>query len=343
MNIFFRVDGSTEIGTGHVMRCALLAEFLAKEGATVSFLVRQQQGHLCEWLKNKDFRVFPMNQGYFSQAEDAQEVIEIIKNKSVIHWMVVDHYGLDEQWEKTIKGYVEKIFVIDDLANRKHVCDCLLDQNYVSNFKHRYDQLVSKACQLFLGVEYVLFRPEFLSRREQLRVRDGTIKRILIFFGGSDPTNETMKVLEALQIVNDIHIDVVVGNANSYRDEVKEICQQYGYYYHCQIDYVSTLMNEADFSFGAGGVTMWERCFLGLPSAVTIVADNQLEATEATAKTASIWNMGFHDQVKIQNYTDILHKAISTPQGLKEMSENAKQLIGNLEQPHPVVQVILEG
>ncbi|MDR6553578.1 UDP-2,4-diacetamido-2,4,6-trideoxy-beta-L-altropyranose hydrolase [Paenibacillus qinlingensis] len=347
MQVFIRVDGSTSIGTGHVMRCVLLAEMLVKVGAIVSFLMRAEQGHLCDWVADKGFHVFQMREGLFTQSEDEEEVIEILKEQDSVDWLIVDHYGLDAHWEKKIRSYAQHIAVIDDLANRKHDCNLLLDQNYVPNLEQRYDSLVPTSCRLLLGPPYILLRPEFLHERKNIRTRKGDIKRILVFYGGSDPTNETMKVLKAFEVseASGIKVDVVVGNANPFRAEIKETCTRLGYEYHCQIDYLSSLMSAADFSLGAGGVTMWERCFLGLPTAVTIVADNQRETTEATAQFGAIWNVGFHQKVQVQDYRDVLHKALISSVDLEMMSENALSLLGKSVNTgvHPVVQTILEG
>ncbi|OAS14499.1 UDP-2,4-diacetamido-2,4,6-trideoxy-beta-L-altropyranose hydrolase [Paenibacillus oryzisoli] len=347
MHVYIRVDGSTSIGTGHVMRCVLLAEMLIQAGAAVSFLMRTGQGHLCDWMEQKGFQVFSMREGTFTQSEDADEVIAILNDQARLDWMIVDHYGLDEQWDNKIRPHVRHIAVIDDLANRKHTCKLLLDQNYAPNFEQRYDSLVPSSCQLFLGPSYLLLRPEFLHIRQLVRKRAGNIERLLVFYGGSDPTNETMKVLEALEFsrINGIYVDVVVGNANPVRSAIQEQCARLNFQYHCQIDYLSLLMDGADFSFGAGGVTMWERCYLGLPSVVTIVADNQRESTEATARFGAIWNIGFYDDVCVQDYVNVLHRALINPISMVKMSERALRLLGNSTEAgmHPVVKTILEG
>ncbi|RTE07935.1 UDP-2,4-diacetamido-2,4,6-trideoxy-beta-L-altropyranose hydrolase [Paenibacillus whitsoniae] len=347
MHVFVRVDGSTAIGTGHIMRCVLLAEMLVQAGASVSFIMRMGRGHLGDWVAQKGFQVFMLGEEVFTQSEDADKVIDIISEIGSDGWMIVDHYGLDEQWEQRIGPYVKHIAVIDDLADRRHQCELLLDQNYTTNLEQRYHSLVPADCRLLLGPSYLLLRPEFLSMRKHMRKRKGSIKRILVFFGGSDPTNETMKVLNALEAsqISGLYVDVVVGTANPVRVEIEEQCARSNYHYHCQIDYLSSLMNEADLSFGAGGVTMWERCYLGLPSAVTVVADNQTESTEAAARFGAIWNMGFYDDVYVQDYVEVLDRALLHPQDVVEMSERALQLLGNSTEAglHPVVKTIMEG
>src|SRR5690606_26558309 len=133
-------------------------------------------------------------------------------------------YSIDIQWELKLRTYVNRIMVIDDLANRRHDCDLLLDQNLYENMEQRYMGLVPETCKLLLGPRYALLRPEFREARKKLRPRDGTVRRILIFFGGTDPTNETLKAIEAVRLLNcsDIEVDVVVGAKNPHRDLIKK-------------------------------------------------------------------------------------------------------------------------
>ncbi len=189
--------------------------------------------------------------------------------------------------------------VIDDLANRKHNCDIILDQNYYADMKLRYQGLVPKYCNQLLGPEYALLRKEFYVAKKTLRKRSGTIKNILVFFGGSDPSNETGKTLEALiQLkTTDLAINVVVGASNPHKDSLKLICDINNFNYLCQVSNMAQLMAEADLAIGAGGTTTWERCFLELPSIVIAIAENQVGLCEEAAKAGVITFLGVKECV----------------------------------------------
>ena len=148
-----------------------------------------------------------------------------LKQIGAIDWLIVDHYSLDCQWESALRRYAKHIMVIDDLANRKHDCDLLLDQNCYLDMENRYTDLAPWHCNLLLGPKYALLRKEFVEARKKAKVRDGNVKRILVFMGGSDPANETKKALDALNAVKFSGVvDVVVGMQNQYKDEIKDIC-----------------------------------------------------------------------------------------------------------------------
>jgi len=181
----------------------------------------------------------------------------------------------------SIEKWKPKIFFvrsIDDIADRVHDCDLLLDQNFYENLESRYDGLVPAWCKKLLGPKYALLRPEFREARKNLRKRDGHVKRIMVFFGGSDPTNETAKALEAIRMLNrpDIAVDVVVGSANPNKDKINKLCASItNVNYHCQVSNMAKLMADADLFIGGGGSTVWERCCLGLPSLIISTARNQ--------------------------------------------------------------------
>ena len=318
--IIFRVDSSMQIGSGHLMRCLSLADQL-KTKAEIIFISRNLMGNFNYLIKKNGFICIELchnnNENKLSgyekwltvgQKEDAEEVKEILNDLSV-DLLVADSYAIDEIWENTIRPYVKKIMVIDDLANRKHDCDILLDQNYYIDMNTRYNGLVNDNCKLLLGPKYALLREEFYREKKNQRQRDGQIKNILVFFGGSDLTNETMKALRALVLLNreDTIVNVVVGGSNQYKNEVKEFCDKYKWMnYYCQIDNMAEMMNLADLAIGAGGTTTWERCFLGLPAIVIAVAENQIKIAEDCDREGFIKYLGVYSSVEVEHVFEII-------------------------------------
>lgn len=324
--IVFRADASQKIGIGHVMRCLTLADGLAVHGAKVRFICRQQPGDMISYIQGKGYDVVT----WMQTDEEIVEYLDTI-NQS-IDWFIVDHYELDVSWERLLRPYVKKIMVIDDLANRPHHCDLLLDQNYYLDSLQRYGELLRSPCVTLLGPQYALLRNEFSILGQNLRERTGCVKRILVFFGGSDPTGDTLKTLKALERIKKsyIEVDVIVGQSNSQLEEIKATCNKLpNTKFHCQIDYMAQLMGQADLAIGAGGTATWERCYLGLPSLVTIVADNQEIVTEAVAHYGAIINMGRSDQVDIETLSLFIKKMMSSPNLMKKLNQKSLELMGN--------------
>jgi UDP-2,4-diacetamido-2,4,6-trideoxy-beta-L-altropyranose hydrolase len=322
--IVFRVDSSAVIGAGHVMRCLTLAQEIRRSCEEIIFIHRELPGSMIDYIEDRGFlvyRIVPML-GDAQWRRDAEKTKDIIIGGNLKpDWLVVDDYGLDKRWESALRPLVKRIMVIDDLADREHDCDILLDQNYYRNFEIRYKSLVPADCRQLLGPKYALLRSEFKTARQSMRVRDGSIERILVFYGGSDPTNETAKALEAVKLLNrsDSTVDVVVGSANPHRLMIEEICSGMdNANFYCQVENMAELMAQADLALGAGGTATWERCYLGLSALVTIIAENQRETMEALAEDGVVWNLGWHEEVSVDQLVESLRTLLNNPDRIKE-------------------------
>ena len=291
MNVAFRVDASSLIGTGHLMRCLTLADALKSRGTVTRFLSRQMPDHFRDLISKKGHEFSSLNSRSevivskdiahaawlgTTQEADARDVLRSLSDQSW-DWLVVDHYAIDERWEVELRPLVGSILVIDDLADRHHHCDVLLDQNFYLDMYERYVGKVPSTCQLLLGPQYALLRDEFRVLHERARIRTGPVHRILVFFGGMDADNYTSVAIEALSKIGlpGLEIDVVMGSKHPFLDEIKARCFHYGFTCHVQTERMAELMAKADLSIGAGGTAIWERCCLGLPSITVSTANNQ--------------------------------------------------------------------
>jgi UDP-2,4-diacetamido-2,4,6-trideoxy-beta-L-altropyranose hydrolase len=262
---------------------------------------------------------------------DAENTLAVLAGIPNLSWLITDHYALDARWEGQMRAFTEKIMIIDDLADRPHDCDLLLDQNLYEKLERRYDGLVPDRCERLLGPRYALLRPEFAAARKTLRHRDGRVRRIFIFFGGSDLSNETAKALEAIRLMNrsDIAVDVVVGASNLKGEQIREICQRTpNTYFHRQVENMAELMSLADLAIGAGGTTTWERCCLGLPTLVLVLADNQREVAEAMSTAGAIRIVGWSADVTSTGLAEALRMALASPDYLIAMSERSLAIMG---------------
>mgnify|MGYP003969283611 CR=1 FL=1 len=288
MNIVFRVDSSSQMGVGHLMRCLTLADELEKQNHNATFICRELKGNLIKSINYKVF-VLPLDKDFQSddlylswlgatQEQDAKQTIQAIHNNADL--LIVDSYALDEVWHKQLKLHTKKIMVIDDLANRQFDCDILLNQN-LGSYKDDYKNKAPKDCRLLLGCDYALLRLEFVTLRVQaLKKRRNTteIKNILISMGGSDKNNVTYDVLQ--QIDGDFNIVVVLGSASIHQEMIKDYAQDKNIEVIVNSKNMAELMLKADLAIGAGGATSWERCCLGLPTLLYVLSENQRKTAE---------------------------------------------------------------
>ncbi len=307
MRVLFRADASLQIGTGHVMRCLTLADALRADGSEISFICRQLEGDLIEFISAKGYQVFTLPSGNQAniaytdldglahshwlggtQEEDFQ-ACKLLLQQYQPDWLIVDHYALDERWEHELKDGCRKLMVIDDLADRMHCCDLLLDQT-CGRKEIDYRPLVPDNCKLLLGSQYALLRPEFAAWREYSLKRrsEPQLKKLLVSLGGADPDNYTGQVLQALtdcQLPEALEIVVVMGPSSPHMDLVKKLAEALPYQTQVvsNVSNMAELMANADLAIGAAGATTWERCCLGLASILIVLADNQKVIAEVVS------------------------------------------------------------
>lgn len=288
------------------MRCLTLADALAAGGADCRFVSREHPGNLIECVRSRGYIVHPLRLSQesvvgkpnaiasahearplahshwlgASQAEDAEACAAILAELQP-DWLIVDHYALDSGWEHILKPHCRKLMVIDDLADRPHVCDLLLDQTFGREFED-YCAWVSNDCRLLCGSQYALLRPEFSALRPYSLQRraEPQLRNLLITMGGVDKDNATGQVLEALRACSlpaELTITVVMGATAPWLAEVERLAQRMPWPTKVLVgvSQMAQLMADSDLAIGAAGATSWERCCLGLPTVMLVLAENQ--------------------------------------------------------------------
>lgn len=327
------------------MRCLTLADALHEQGAECKFVCREHEGHLMDYIRSRGYEVHALPkpsvnasfESILAHANwlgvdwliDAQETQQFLA-KTKHDWLIVDHYAIDHRWESTLRSSCKRMIVIDDLADRHHDCDLLLDQNYGSTTE-RYAGLVPANCTQLHGPEFALLKPIYAQRRAEQSVRSEKMERVLIYFGGgADPMDLNGMAMRAFQTpeLKKIELDIVVGSSYAYKKELEAAAANRGRtHIHTQLSDLSELMARTDLAIGAGGATTWERCCLGLPSVVISVADNQRPASEALVADGLIEYLGFSGTITSETIHEIILKLIGKPERLGELSKKGLKLV----------------
>jgi len=346
----FRVDASTTIGIGHLMRCLTLADRLQQRDGHVHFICRSlpevfreqilAHGHFFHLLPPAATSTddSPAHSAWLGAGwqEDATQTATTIRDAGGADVLVIDHYAVDHRWEAALRPLVRCIAVIDDLADRRHDCDLLLDQDYFPDPALRYAGLLPDGCQTLFGPGHALLRQEFIDAARTSRERGGTIRRILVFYGGADPDNLTGRTLDALapRLGPELEADIVIGAINPHVDALRARCDSQPHVrLHVQAGNMAELIGAADLAFGACGTATWERCLLGLPAVVVVLADNQRESTQALVESGVVESLGEATTVTVAKLRAALDRLASDPARLRNMSAAARTLMHTDEAP----------
>jgi len=289
MNIFFRVDSSSIIGTGHVIRCIKLAKYFKNHN--IFFICKKFEGNLNSKVTENKFKLFELDidkdNSILSDTntwlgEDYEQ--DAIKTNTILKMydvdlLIIDNYAIDFKWQNLVNNFSRKILIIDDYVNRKHNCDFIL--NGIEENKNKYIDLCSKDCKLLLGPKYFIIDKEFLNLSEKKKFNN-SIKRIFVFISGSDIDNYTLKICKSLsKNFKYIVFDILIGSSNTHYFLIEELCSKYNNFnYYYNVNNVHDIMFKADLCIGSLGQNFIERLVFGIPSVVFTVADNQLEFLE---------------------------------------------------------------
>ena len=329
----FRVDASSEIGTGHVMRCAALAARMISAGVEVAFVSAALPQGLSDWLRKASIQVLdiPMSNEW---RDDSLATRDALTHFGEPDLLVVDHYRIEHRWETSMRPYAGRIMVIDDLANRPHDCDLFLDQNLHDDAEGRYRPLLPCHAKTFFGPRYALLRAEFdgFDGNRSRAPRKNHNTRLLVFFGGTDPGNQTLKVIDALRSMqrSDIETTIVLGPAHPDPDGVLARSEGLSHVHVMRsTESISNLMSAADLAIGTCGIAAWERCVMGLPTLVVVTAENQREDAVILDRLGAIRLLGDADDIDASAWAASLTETIDAPDRIRSMSQAASAIMAN--------------
>ena len=327
MKIYIRADSSTIIGTGHVMRMLHLASYLGDHNIT--FISKNFKGNIIYKIKEKyecKEIFFDNNKIILDQSKednwlgediniDLQKTIDIIKYDN-IDLLIIDNYAINYVWEKSIKKYVRKIFVVDDYSNRNHYCDYYLN--------YHYDNVSFDWCNttLFLGYDYFIINPDFVKWKNKKYFNKKKI--INISFGGSDIHSLTEKILDEIYSTNYI-FNLIIGTSNTKYEYIKQKYNMDNVVIYHNIDNVAEVLSYADICIGAGGIMLYETLFLEKPILVVTTANNQIELTKKLADNNYLVYCGHYtgnylDKIKINLEQQLILNTLSFHNNIKDIT-----------------------
>ena len=337
IKIAVRVDGDSFIGTGHVYRCLNLVSYI--KNADIEFICKNIDENLKLLItekykfkfnlinKNNENKITSDKKTWLNDTQkiDCEKTINIIKNKN-IDWMIIDHYGIDKEWEINIKPYVKKIFVIDDYVKRKHNCDVIL--NNLLKDKNRYLNYINHNCKILNGKEYIILNKVYLQNK---KLNNNTkLKRINIFMGGTDKTNETFKIINKCNLINQelnfpFIFDVIVGPGNKYKEEIKNLCSKIkNFNFYFNVSDIYNIFLKSELCIGSAGITVFERCILEIPSLLICFDLNQKKVLQGFIDANVTKYIGTINDNYLKDIDENIKKYYNNYNELKNMKSNCK-------------------
>ena len=340
MSVLLRADANDDIGVGHVMRSASLGLRLLRRGLAVILVSANIPAPLLQSLRNQGLGFIQLPAECALSAEaDASATRKVADDLGGVEWVVVDHYDRDARWEGALRQERRRLMVIDDLANRPHDCDVLLDPGMQSDRASRYVGLVPNGTLMLLGPEFALLRPEF-DDVGLLRTRSGRITNLLIYLGGGRGiADEILKVVSAVGQLEEPEMltTLVLGSiefASTLEIEIRVIAQTHE---------MAPLMRDADLAIGTCGGAGWERCALGLPALTVLSAENQRDDSIYLARCGAIRHLGDAGAVSVTMWQSALSELITNPSAVESMGHAASSVVAGRGHALRILEEVFDG
>jgi UDP-2,4-diacetamido-2,4,6-trideoxy-beta-L-altropyranose hydrolase len=339
MHLYIRADADGKIGAGHIMRCIALAQAWKDRGGEVTFISHCESEALRERMQIEGFRFISLDH-VCPDSSDLMNTLSILKNESADQKarLVLDGYHFTTEYQKAIRDKGVCLLVVDDMNHLPHYhADILLNQNiHAPDLKYNCDADTT----LLLGSQYMLLRREFLKYRDFNRQIPGRAKNILVTLGGADPDNVTLKVVEALKLLNepDVAVRIIIGPANPHQETLRKAIVSADIRAELLINppNMPELMAWADLAISAGGSTCWELAFMGVPSIVIVLAENQAAVAEYLMNKKAVLNLGIFAECSKKHISDACKTLIGSSIARTSLSQQSIMLINRPGPKHVI-------
>ena len=324
--LLVRADASLAIGTGHVTRCLALAQAWQDAGGHAVFVMADATPAIEERLRSEGFEVVRIAVSV-GGAADAEQTADRASERSA-SWVVVDGYDFGSEYQTNLKSRGLKVLFIDDNGHSGHYsADIVLNQN--PHAKESFYSSRHATTRLLLGPRFAMLRREFKVLRGWTREIPTVARRILVTMGGSDPDNITERVVQAILAQPDLRAIVVVGGSNPHLPQLQKLvagAQQ-------NVELVENaanmpdLMMATDVAISGAGTTALEACFLGLPSLLIVIADNQRPVAEDLNRRGAAINLGDGADIQSSSLSSSLIHLVNSPDARQAMSQRGRELV----------------
>lgn len=338
--LLMRVDSSVEIGTGHAMRCLALAQGWRDAHGRVSVVTAEMLPAVQERFEREGLETIPLAVEPGSTA-DAAATAALARDRDAA-WVAVDGYRFGGAYQETIRAGGSRLLVFDDYGHAgEYSADLVINQNASASerlYRHR-----APHTRLLLGPRYVVLQRTFRSRKPREDPPPAEARNLLVTMGGVDPKNATGRVLRELERagLRGVRVQVVAGSSHLHRSEVEAAATASPLEVRVERDPpdMAEIMAEADLAIAAAGTTSWELAYLGVPSLLLAVADNQRDVAQSLDRAGAARSLGSYDGLTEDAIARAARELAQAPTVRGEMSRRARALVDGQGVPRVVTEM----
>ncbi len=324
----FRVDASEAAGTGHAMRCLALAQAWKDRGDEAAFLMAESLPAVDDRLMEDGIRVVKIaaRPGTPEDARESADAARAIESR----WIVLDGYRFDATYQEAMKSAGLSVLVIDDYGHAgRYTADIILNQNLHARPSMYRDR--GPATRLLLGPRYALLRREFRSHRRAPRAPQPQVKEILVTVGGVNRDEFTTILLRGLGNIDgrSFHVTIVPGMGRGSSEGLETVAK--GIPLRASLAHdtrdMAELMAKSDLTLAGAGTTVWELAYMGVPSLLVVLADNQRAVAASLDQHGAARNMGPSETLTPDRIAEAVRSLMADPKTRADMCRRARDLV----------------
>lgn len=327
--VIFRIELTISSGGGHYTRCITLAKSLQLLSFDILFIISSDLSHVQKNTEALGFKCITINPSpVLDDASLTSRILMSYSGRAIA--LIIDHYDIDFEWISSVRPYCTKVVVIDDLANRKLDCDLLVNQVHNSDISD-YRLIVPQDCQLLLGSNYTLLRPEFLANRMILLSKKPPtrVQKIHLLFGAGDPMSLcAIYACNILDTFADVELVINSSQHSSQLELLNSISNASGRVHHI-VDStdIAADMSQCQFAVGTPGMSTWERACLGIPSIQIGSSLNQVEIMRELDRSKICHWFGMAKDVRMDCFLKKLKVLLGDDQWRSEVRQSCLRAV----------------
>lgn len=332
--LIVRADATSRTGMGHLTRCLALIEAWRRRGGEATVLTAAENDLVMSRIIEAGAVARALDRSH-PDPMDLNKTLELLRfdadESGSVPWLVLDGYDFDPVYQAAIREAHQPVLVIDDMAHHdRYHASVLLNQNIdAGTLKYESDE--DTLC--LLGTDYILLGSQFLSRGPAERDVPPVAQRILVTLGASDPHQITSTVVAALRSIDQVAflVRVVVGATNRNMSSVAQSIEEASDRHHFELVHDSrdmpALMTWADLAVSAGGSTTWELAYMGVPSVVLVLADNQAAVAGGLDRAGVALSLGPFSERDVDRLSQAIWQLACDPERRRGMRQRGRALV----------------
>ena len=332
-SFLFRAEGSVSIGLGHLYRCLAIAESLKSKPCRLAIATKNIPKLLESEFKKRNIEILAIPP-YSSAVSKNSWINRIVRSKK-FGAVIADLWPLTDQTALGLRHAAgpAPLVCFDTGHLSRPLADVLVNPaiGHPSLFSGEYSKgFRAGSMRCLMGPQYFPLRVEFEAFKDRTGFKKNhMVRNVVVTLGGSDASGVVFKILDILGgLKARLQIDVIIGPSFPAWDMLRsKYAGSMSVGLHRSPKNLPKILHKADLCISAGGFTLYELAFLGVPTAALSLVAHQERTVGAFERRGIVVNLGPARRLRRNLAIDSLVDLIQDPSRRRRMSAHGRRLV----------------